>query len=309
MKKLKVLVTGGAGFSGSHLVDRLIEKGHEVIVVDNLSTGKRENLNKEAEFYELDICNPRLEEVFKRERPATVNHHAAQIDVRKSLVDPNPDAQVNILGTINILENCRKYKVKRIIFASTGGAIYGEGQYLPAKETHPINPETPYGVSKWMAEKYLNLYKKIYGLDYVILRYGNVYGSRQDPFGEAGVVAIFINAMLKARQPTIFGDGEQVRDFVYVDDVVEANLLAMEKGTGAVFNIGTGNATSVNLLFKKLKEILKFNKNPIYTQERKGETKRIYLDCEKAIEDLSWQARVDLAQGLKKTIEFFRKGK
>jgi len=304
---MKILVTGGAGFIASHLVDRLIKEGHEVIVVDNLSPGKKENLNSEAKFYELDICSPRLEEIFKKERLAIVNHHAAQTDVRKSLIGPDHDARVNILGTINILENCRKYKVKRVIFASTGGAIYGERRYLPAKETHPINPEAPYGMSKWMAEKYLNLYQKIYGLDYVILRYGNVYGPRQDPLGEAGVVAIFINAMWKGIQPTIFGDGEQVRDFVYVDDVVEANLLALEKGEGKIFNIGTGNAISVNSLFKKLKEILKFDKDPIYAQERKGEIKRIYLDCKKAKRLLGWQAKTDLTQGLRKTIKFFKR--
>jgi len=305
---VKILITGGAGFIASHLVNRLIEEDHEVIVVDNLSTGKKENLNREAKFYKLDISSSRLEEIFKEKRPEIVNHHAAQTDVRNSLADPIYDTRVNILGTINILENCRKYNVKRIIFASTGGAIYGEGRYLPARETHPINPEVPYGISKWMVEKYLNLYQKIYGLDYIVLRYGNVYGPRQDPFGEAGVVAIFINALLKGRQPAIFGDGEQVRDFVYVDDIVKANLLAMEKGEGEIFNIGTGNATSVNSLFKKLKEILKFDKDSVYAQERKGEIKRIYLDCKKAKRLLGWQAKTDLVQGLRKTIEFFKRG-
>lgn len=304
---MRILVTGGAGFIASHIVDRLIEEGYKVIVVDDLSTGNKENLNPEAKFYKLDICSPKLEEVFKEERPTVVNHQAAQVDVRKSLVDPIYDARINILGTINILENCRKYKVKRTIFASTGGAIYGEGQYLPAKEIHPINPKAPYGMSKWMAEKYLNLYRKIYGQDYVILRYGNVYGPRQDPLGEAGVVAIFTNAMLRGLSPTIFGDGEQVRDFVYVKDVVEANLLAVEKGEGEIFNIGTGKAISVNSIFTTLNEIQKFDKNPVYAQERKGEIKRIYLDCKKAKEDLGWRAKVDLAQGLKKTIEFFKK--
>jgi UDP-glucose 4-epimerase len=303
---VKILVTGGAGFIASHIADKFIAEGHEVVIVDNLATGKKENLNKRAKFYELDICSRDLEEVFRKERPAIVSHHAAQIDVRKSLTDPNRDARINILGTVNLLENCRKYGVERIIFASTGGAIYGEGRDLPAPETHPINPKVPYGASKWMAEKYLAVYKKIYDLDYVILRYGNVYGPRQDLLGEAGVVAIFINLMLQGHQPTIFGDGEQIRDFIYIEDVVEANLLALDRGVGEVFNIGTENATSVNLIFQELKGILEFAKDPIYRQKRKGEIERIYLDCAKASAVLKWQARIALTQGLKNTIGFFK---
>ncbi len=225
---MKVLVTGGAGFIGSHIVDKLIEEGYEVIVVDDLSSGKEKNINKKAKFYRLNIQDSGLESVFQKEEPDYVNHHAAQIDVRRSVSYPILDAKINVLGTINLLQNCLKYKTRKVIFASSGGAIYGEQQVFPAPENHPLRPISPYGITKLVAEHYLYYYKTIYELDYMSLRYANVYGPRQDPFGEAGVIAIFIKKMLNEEQAIINGDGEQTRDFVYVEDVARANLLAMK---------------------------------------------------------------------------------
>lgn len=303
----KILVTGGAGFIGSHIVDRLIDKGYEVIVVDDLSSGKEENINRKAKFYKLDIQDSNLEAVFQKEMPYYVNHHAAQMDVRRSVSDPIFDARVNILGTINVLENCIKYKVKKVIFASSGGAIYGEQESFPAREDHPLRPVSPYGISKLAGEYYLHYYKTVYGLDYVSLRYANVYGPRQDPMGEAGVVAIFIQKMLNGEQPIINGDGEQTRDFVYVEDVVEANILAMMNDTSdGIFNIGTGIETSVNQIFNLLRGII----NP-YIKERHGppklgEQRRSVLECRKAKEALQWQDRTPLSDGLEKTCRYFK---
>lgn len=250
-----VLITGGAGFIGSHLADRLIEEGCRVVVVDNLSSGKKSNLHPAVKFYPLDIREADLELVFKRERPGFVSHHAAQPGVRPSMVDPLFDADVNIRGTINVLQNCVKSGVKKVIFASSGGAVYGEQKTFPAAETHELHPLSPYGVSKSIGEFYLNYYQKVHGLAYAALRYANVYGPRQDPFGEAGVVAIFIEKMLKGAQPVINGDGRQTRDFIYVEEVVQANLLAMQSDASGVFNIGTGVETSVNQIFDHLKAL------------------------------------------------------
>ncbi|MDI6892917.1 MAG: SDR family oxidoreductase [Actinomycetota bacterium] len=303
---MKVLVTGGAGFIGSHVVDRLVEKGHEVVVVDDLSTGRKENINPQAKFYHMDITSPKLEEVFQAEKPDFVNHHAAQMDVRKSIEDPLFDARVNILGTICLLECCCANKVGRIIFASSGGAICGEPRHLPVDERHPVSPISPYGLSKYTAEKYLRLYNLSHGLEYVALRYGNVYGPRQDPFGEAGVIAIFIGKMLRGKRPTIYGTGEQIRDYVYVGDVVEVNILAMEVQDGVTVNIGTGKGTSVNELFKILKERLGSNLDPIYAPPRMGELDSIFLEVSLAREKLGWSAQTDLVSGLDKTIDFFK---
>lgn len=306
VKKAKCLVTGGAGFIGSHVVDRLVNEGHEVVVVDNLVSGKKENVNPRANFYQMDITSPELKEVFKAERPRYVNHHAAQIDVRKSVTDPLFDAQVNVIGTINLLEYCRAYKVDRIIFASSGGAIYGDPKYLPADEEHPIAPISPYGLTKFIGEQYLRMYSSICGLRYVTLRYGNVYGPRQDPFGEAGVIAIFVGKMLQKEQPTIFGTGEQIRDYVYVGDIVDANLQALEAKENLVVNIGTGAGTSVNQLFQMLKDQLKLNLEPIYDSPRAGELEEIYLDAAHAKAKLVWSSKTNLVEGLDKTIAFFR---
>ncbi|MGB2885793.1 MAG: NAD-dependent epimerase/dehydratase family protein, partial [Dehalococcoidia bacterium] len=231
---MKILFTGGAGFIGSNVVDALIDLGHEVVVVDNLSTGFRQNINPNAKFYQLSIRDKELSEVFEREKPELVNHHAAQIDVRKSADDPISDAEDNILGSLNLITNCVQFGVKRVIYASTGGAIYGEAQYLPADENHPVNPISQYGISKHTVEHYLYLYSTLYELDYVILRYANVYGPRQNPFGEAGVVAIFATQMLTGKQPTIFGPGDKTRDYIHVSDVTEANILALDRGKNTI---------------------------------------------------------------------------
>jgi UDP-glucose 4-epimerase len=306
--KMKVLVTGGAGFIGSHIVDRLITKGYDVIIVDNLSTGKEKNINRKAKFYKLDIQNPELESVFQKEQPDYVNHHAAQIDVRCSFTDPIFDAKVNILGTINLLQNCVKYKVKKLIFASSGGAIYGEQEIFPAPETHPLRPISPYGISKLVAEHYLYYYKTIYGLDYVSLRYSNVYGPRQDPFGEAGVVAIFIQKMLNGKQPIIHGDGEQTRDFIYVEDVVEANILAMKSNTSEnIFNIGTGIETTINRLFNYLKKIINPSIKEIHGPLKFLEQRRSAISCTKAREVLHWQPKTPLINGLQETCRYFER--
>ncbi|MFQ5867882.1 MAG: NAD-dependent epimerase/dehydratase family protein [bacterium] len=303
---MRILVTGGAGFIGSNVVDAYIEKGYEVVVVDDLSSGKKENLNKKAKFYTLDICDMALEGVFKEERIDIVNHHAAQVDVRKSIADPAFDARINIEGSLNILENCRKYRIKKIIFASSGGVIYGECGSLPPNEDSPVSMISPYGVSKYAVECYLSTYAKIHGLKYTALRYGNVYGPRQDPYGEAGVVAIFSGKMLDNEQVNIFGDGEQVRDYVYVEDVVKVNILCLESGDNEIFNIGAGKSTSVNQLFSEMKEMTNYFKEAVYKPPRAGELMRSSLDVRKAEQSLGWKAEVNIREGLKKTIEFFK---
>ena len=304
---MKFLVTGGAGFIGSNVVDGLIEAGYEVVVVDNLITGKRENVNPKARFYRVDITSPDLEEVFERERPDYVNHHAAQMNVRKSVDDPMYDAKVNVLGSVNLLELCRRYEVKKVIYASTGGAVYGEPLYLPVDEDHPVNPLSPYGVTKHTVEHYLYFYGANYGLRYTILRYPNIYGPRQDPHGEAGVVAIFTEKMLRNERPTIFGDGTQTRDYVYVGDVVTANLLAIDKGDGEIYNVGTGVETSVNELFEFLREAVGVNLEPIYGERRLGEVYRIAITNDKIYRDFGWKPQTPLKEGLLKTIEYYRR--
>jgi UDP-glucose 4-epimerase len=295
-------------------VDSLIDEGYRVVIVDNLSTGKEENLNPKAIFYQMDISNPKLKEVFLKEKIKLVNHYAAQIDVRRSVTDPKEDARVNIEGLINILENSVCYRVKGIVFASSGEAIYGEPDDLPVRETHPKGPLSPYGVSKLSSEYYLYYYHRIHRLPYIALRYGNVYGPRQDPYGEAGVVAIFANKMLHGKTPTIFGDGRQIRDYVFVKDAVKANLLAMKilKEASSLasideqaYNIGTGIGTSVNEIFSKLRKIIDFQGSPSYGPERKGELRRISLDVSKAKKKLSWRPSIDLSDGLRRTVTFF----
>jgi UDP-glucose 4-epimerase len=303
---MKILVTGGAGFIGSHLVDALVGLGHPVVVVDNLSSGLRQNINPEAKFYQVNIRDQELASIFEREKPQMVYHHAAQIDVRKSADNPILDAEENILGSLNVITNCHRYGVKRIIYASTGGAIYGEVEYLPADEKHPINPISQYGVSKHAVEHYLYLYGALYGLDYVILRYSNVYGPRQSPRGEAGVVAIFAAQMLMGERPTIFGRGDKTRDYVYVSDVVQANILALEQGKNDIYNIGVGVETSDQQIFDTLAEVLGYKGAPIYAPYRKGEIHRICLDRSKAQEDLGWSPRFSLKEGITAAAEYYR---
>jgi len=308
----KILVTGGAGFIGSHLVDRLIKEGHKIVVVDNLSTGKKENLNKRAKFYKIDICSPKISEIFKKEKPEVVFHLAAQIDVRKSVENPVKDAKINILGSLNILENCRKFGTKKFIFASSGGAIYGETNLIPTPETHPARPESPYGLAKLLIEQYLEFYKKNYGLDYVSLRYSNIYGPRQNSKAEAGVIAIFVDKLLNDKTPTIFGDGSQTRDYLYVEDAVEAALICTgltRANLIPIFNIGTGKETSVNEIYSLISKMIGKNIKPIFAQAKAGDLKRSCLDSSKIKKDLGWQPKDDLKEGLKKTIEWFKSSK
>jgi len=308
---MKILVTGGAGFIGSHLTDKLIEKDHQVVVIDNLSTGKKENLNPKAKFYEVDICDSKISQIFQEEKPEIIFHFAAQIDVRKSVENPIENAQTNILGTLNLLENCCDISVKKFVFASTGGAIYGDTNVIPTPENHSENPESPYGICKLTVEKYLNFYKKTFGLDYTALRLANVYGPRQNFKGEAGVIAIFCDKMLKNEQTIINGEGEQTRDFIYVDDVVEAALLAVsgEQFPGSfvpVYNIGTAKEISINEIFRKIKELTNSNCKEIHGPAKLGEQKRSCLDYSKAKRELNWQPKYSLEQGLKKTIKWFK---
>ena len=254
---MRILVTGGAGFIGSHVADRMVARGHEVAVLDDLSTGFRDFVPERARFFEADLADAAaVDACLAAFRPEVVDHHAAQIDVRKSVQDPRRDATINILGSLSLLEGCVRHGVRKVIYASTGGALYGEGRSLPATEEHPVNPEAPYGASKHTVEHYLYIWKLLHGLDYTVLRYPNVYGPRQNPHGEAGVNAIFIGMMLEGKRPRIFGTGDQVRDYLNVEDVVQANELALDKGSGEIVNIGTGIGTSVNDIFRTLKELL-----------------------------------------------------
>jgi len=286
---MKLVLTGGAGFIGSHIAEAYLKEGLEVVVVDDLSHGKKENIPQGAKFYQLDICEQEaLEEIFEKEQPELVNHHSAQIDVRRSVAEPVFDARVNILGSLNLLELSRKYQVKKFIFASTGGALYGEQKEFPATEDHPIRPVSPYGVAKASVELYLYYYHQVHGLEYVSLRYSNVYGPRQDPFGEAGVVAIFCQKLLSGETPIINGSGEQTRDFVYVKDVVRANILALKPGLVGAFNISTSN-------------------KPRYAPPKPGEQFRSCLDNSQANQKLGWKPEVKLEEGLKFTLKYFSK--
>ena len=304
---MRILVTGGAGFIGSNVVDRFVALGHDVAVLDNLSTGRREFVHPQARFFHADLVDPAaVETVVAEFRPEVVDHHAAQIDVRHSVEDPRADAEINILGTLSLLQSCHRHRVRKLLYASTGGALYGEGRFLPASEEHPVNPEAPYGVSKHTVEHYLYIWKLLHGLDYTVLRYPNVYGPRQNPHGEAGVNAIFIGLMLAGKIPPIFGSGEQVRDYLYVDDVVEANRMALERGSGEVMNLGTGVGTSVNAIFLELKRLLAFEGEPIHEAARPGEIQRIYLDATRARQVLGWAPQVPFAEGLRRTLEWSR---
>jgi UDP-glucose 4-epimerase len=303
---LKILVTGGAGFIGSHVVETYLQHGYQVVIVDDLSTGRESNLNPAAAFYKMDIRDPKLAEVFEAERPNFVNHHAAQMDVRRSIVEPLFDADVNILGSINLIECARRFGVKRFVYISTGGAVYGEPEYLPCDEGHPINPICQYGASKHTVEHYLYMYRINYGLEYTVLRYPNVYGPRQDPHGEAGVVAIFTGQMLSGKQVVITGDGEQERDFVYVGDCARANLLALVTGKSGIYNLGSGKGTTVNEIYQQLKEITAYPLDAVHGPAKVGETRKIFLDAGKAHKELDWDQAVDLREGLERTVAYFR---
>ena len=304
---MKILITGGAGFIGSQVADRYIADEHQVVVVDNLSTGKRAHINPRAVFYQMDIRDPQMKTIIARERPSVINHHAAQLDVRKSVEDPLLDAGTNILGMLNLLEGAVGQGVQKFIFASSGGAIYGEQPPAspPAREDTPMHPLSPYGVAKAAGELYLHTYEAVHGLPSVALRYSNVFGPRQDPYGEAGVVAIFVGKLLTEGQLLINGDGLQTRDYVFVDDVVEANALALRANVSGPFNIGTGVEKTVNELFSLLLKITGKSAPEIHGPAKSGEQRRSVLDNSKAKDRLGWEPRVSFEEGLRRTVQYF----
>lgn len=302
------MVTGGAGFIGSHVAGIFKANGHEVLALDDLSRGKRENLDPAIPLETVDLTDrDELERAFSEFQPQAVNHHAAQVSVRESVADPVHDARINVIGSLNLLELCVKHQTRRVLFSSTGGAIYGEQEKFPAPENHPERPLSPYAVAKLAVEKYLYFYEQTYGLAWCALRYANVYGPRQDPFGEAGVVAIFAERMLAGQNPLINGDGDQTRDFVFVEDVARANLDALEKKIAGPINIGSGIETTVNEIFRTLKEITGARIQELHGPEKSGEQRRSVLDPARAEKIMGWRPQTTLKQGLEKTVEFFRK--
>ena len=303
---MQVLITGGAGFIGSHVADLLIENGHGVTIVDDLSSGKEGNIHPKATFYPLSILDTKLSDIFIGRKIDAVIHHAAQISVRDSVKDPINDMEINIKGSLNLLENCVKNNISKFIFASTGGALYGEQDYFPADEQHPTRPLSPYAIAKLSTEKYLSFYHKTHKLSYISLRYSNVYGPRQDPHGEAGVVAIFAEKMLQGAQPTINGDGKQTRDFVFVRDVARANLLALNHDFIGEINIATGIETSINTIFQEIKELLSSTTREIHGPPMPGEQLRSVLSFNHARSILGWEPTVSLTEGLKPTVTFFK---
>ncbi|MGH7381758.1 MAG: NAD-dependent epimerase/dehydratase family protein [Candidatus Methylomirabilales bacterium] len=313
----KILVTGGAGFIGSHIVDAYIEAGHEVVVVDSLETGSIDYVNPKARFYHADILDPSLDAIMAQEKPAALNHHAAQASINRSIADPVQDARTNILGSVRLLELARRYGTSHFIFASSGGAVYGVQRSYPADEDHPLNPINAYGIGKLTVERYLEYYRKAYGVRYIALRYANVYGPRQDPHGEAGVVAIFTGNLLHGKRPIVYGDGHQTRDFVYVRDVVRANVLALDLlldgkdlglSSSPVFNIATGRATSVLEMVEMLTRILGCSRECQFEPPREGEIRRSILDFRRAREVLDWKPTCTLEEGLRETTKWFLDG-
>lgn len=304
---MKILITGGAGFIASHVAEGYLRAGHEVAIVDDLSTGKEANLPAAARFQRCDITETAgMEEILARERPEIVNHHAAQMDVRRSVREPLFDARVNILGALGLLELAVKYKVRKFLYASTGGASYGQVSTVPVDEKYTTAPICHYGVSKLTLERYLFLYKYLYGLDYTVMRYPNVYGPRQNPFGEAGVVAIFAMQMLRGVRPTIFGDGSKTRDYVFVDDIVKANLAMLEKGSGEVLNLGCGEPVSDFRIFELVRAATAYRGKPRYAPVRPGEVEHIALDARRVREVAGWTPQVPLAEGIAATVSFIK---
>ena len=301
---MNILVTGGAGFIGSHICDAYINAGHKVTVLDNLSTGFEKNIHPKAEFILMDINSKDIDRFFKSEKFDIVSHHAAQMNVRVSVDNPIYDATTNILGSINIFQAAKNSGVKKVIFASSGGTIYGEQDYFPADEEHPTRPCSPYGISKLSVEKYLFYYKEVCGLDFVSFRYGNVYGRRQNPHGEAGVVAIFLNKMLAGEQPIINGDGLITRDYIYIEDLVDANLIALEQKVSGIYNITTGVETDVNTIFKLLKELTGSSCEEYHGPAKAGEQRRSVCSNKLMKEKFGWEPKISFIEGLKKTVEF-----
>jgi UDP-glucose 4-epimerase len=305
---MKVLVTGGAGFIGSHIVDQALAAGYEVCVIDNLSTGKKAQVHPNAAFYEMDIASTEIEKIVQTEKPDFIIHQAAQSSVPASLKDAVGDATTNIIGTVNLLEAARKHSVRKVIYASSAAA-YGEPQYMGIDEVHPKQPLSPYGISKYVPEFYLQTYHQLYGLSYTVFRYANVYGERQDPKGEGGVVSIFVDRALNGQELTVFGDGEQTRDFVYVKDVARANIMALTGGDNEILNISTNQKTSVNELIALMNDILGTKLNVKYDAPREGDILHSYLDNTKATEKLGWTPQYSLRQGLEKTLHFYQTSK
>ncbi|OAB42990.1 SDR family NAD(P)-dependent oxidoreductase [Paenibacillus glacialis] len=304
---MKVIVTGGAGFIGSNIVDMLLEYEHEVVIIDNLSTGKEENINSKAVFFNVDIRDAEnLSKVFASVEADVVIHHAAQISVQKSLENPMLDAQINIDGTINVLNQCVKYNIKKIIYASSA-AVYGIPQYLSIDEEHSISPISFYGISKQVPEEYIKLYSSLYGIKFTILRYANVYGIRQDPQGEGGVIPIFINELLRKNTPIIYGEGNQTRDFVFVKDVASANLAALENADNMIINIGTDREVSINKFYELLASLLNSDATPNYREHRTGDIVRSALTNLKAAEHLGWRPTYSFEDGLRYTLKYYQK--
>lgn len=303
---MRVLVTGGAGFIGSHVVDALLAAGHSVAVADNLSTGKRSNLNSDAAFYECDICDSDLDDVFAEVRPDIVNHHAAQMDVRIAVEHPQFDATVNVLGALNVLECARRHGAIKFIFASSGGAVYGEPEELPANESLQVAPLSPYGLTKYTFEQYLALYRRLHGTAYCALRYPNVYGPRQDPDGEAGVVAIFTRQLLGGETPAIFGDGTKSRDYVHIEDVVDANLRVLEACDAEVLNIGSGIETTDREVFDAVADAVGVQLEPNYAPIRPGEVSRICLDASRMERLTGWRPATPFSEGVGQTVSWYR---
>ncbi|HRT60605.1 MAG TPA: NAD-dependent epimerase/dehydratase family protein [Candidatus Syntrophosphaera sp.] len=307
---MKILITGGAGFIGSHVADACLEAGHQVVVVDDLSSGNLASLNPAVKFYQLDIRDPALDEVFAAEKPDVVNHHAAQISVPRSVTEPQLDAQINILGLVNVLENCVKHYIKKVIFISTGGAIYGEAEEYPTTEDYPPQPLSVYAINKFAGENYLRFYQHQYGLEYTVLRYANVFGPRQIAQGEAGVVSIFVEKLLQDSAPTIYAYPDapegMIRDYVYVKDVVRANLAVLDRGSNEVFNIGTCEETTTSQLYKTILWQLGKKIQPLKGPARKGDLRRSMLDNSKAFKELGWSPIYSLEDGIRETVTWFK---
>lgn len=303
---MRILVTGGAGFIGSHVAERYVGLGHEVAVVDDLSTGREENLHPQAKFYQKSICDDDLPAVFNEFAPEVLNHHAAQVNVRRSVENPVYDARVNVLGSINLFGCAVAAGCRKIIYASSGGAMYGDPETIPADEETPANPLCPYGCSKYAAEKYLQLYGKLNEIAHTTLRYANVYGPRQDPHGEAGVVAVFSQMLFAGEQPRIFGDGSKTRDYVFVRDLVEANVLALAGGDGRAYNVGTGRRTTDDEIFNAICDAAGVKVEPAYTDFRAGEVRHIALDASRIRNELGWQAATPLEEGIPVAVAYYK---